>query len=107
MNPDGEVLEAIIRSLIRGVKSVSGQSETAMMKVSEENKQNNKEVSTTLVRDRFVDDLGKSMARMETLKALIAELDKLLQKVGFRAKDGLLVENHLLKKFVRKVMLLG
>ena len=86
LNPDGEVLEAVIRSLIWGVKSVSGQSETAMIKVSEENKQSNKEVSTTLVRDRFVDDLGKSMARMETLKALITELDKLLQSVGFSCK---------------------
>ena len=86
LNPDGEVLEAIIRSLIWGVKSVSGQTETVMMKVSEENKQSNKEVSTTLVRDRFVDDLGKSMARMEALKALIAELDKLLQSVGFSCK---------------------
>ena len=86
LNPDGEVLEAIICSLIWGVKSVSGQSETAMMKLSEENKLNNKEVSTTLVRDRFVDDLGKSKARMDALKALISELDEVLQSVGFSCK---------------------
>ena len=82
LDPKGEVMEAVIKTLIWGIKSVSGQSECAIMKLAEFIKTANPKLYDLLLNCRFCDDLGSSDVTVEALKQLTKEADHLFSQVG-------------------------
>ena len=60
LDPNGEVLEAVMLTLIYGVSSVSAQSELAMKDLADYIRSENPELATLLVLSRYVDDLQES-----------------------------------------------
>ena len=86
LDPSSEVQEAVIKTLIWGIKCVSAQSECAIIKLAEAIKDTNPRLADLLLNSRFVDDLGDSAKDIETLKKLIDEADKLFSSVGLACK---------------------
>ena len=86
LDPDGEIVEAVIKTLIWGVKSVSAQSECSIIKLAAFVKENQPNLYDLLVNCRFVDDLGKSDKSLDDLKKVTAEADELFSKVGLACK---------------------
>ena len=65
LDPDGEVLEAVMLTLIYGVSSVSAQSELAMQDLADYIRKENPELAALLVLSRYVDDLQESKSSQE------------------------------------------
>ena len=86
LDPNSEVVEAVIKTLIWGIKCVSAQSECAIIKLSEAIKDTNPRLADLLMKSRFVDDLGDSAKDKETLKKLIDDADELFSSVGLACK---------------------
>ena len=86
LDPNGELQEAVIQTLIWGIKSVSAQSECAIMKLAESIKDKFPMLAEFLTNSRFVDDLGDSAAELETLKKLTEQADKVFEEVGLACK---------------------
>ena len=60
LNPDGELTEALINSLIWGIKCVSAQNETSMVKLADKVKEENPALADFILNSRFADDQGHS-----------------------------------------------
>ena len=86
LDPKEPVQEAVIKTLIWGIKSVSAQSECAIIKLAEAVKDEFPLLADFLINSRFVDDLGHSEASKETVDKLIAEADNLFSQVGLACK---------------------
>ena len=86
LDPNNEVLEAIIKTLIWGVKCVSAQSEGSIIQLAEFVKQNSPKLYDFLLNCRFCDDLGNSAATVDDLKHLTKEADELFKQVGLECK---------------------
>ena len=86
LDPQADVLEAVIKTLIWGVKSVSAQSECAVIKLAQFVQEDNPELADFLVNCRFVDDLGCSAKDVPTLKKLTDAADELFEKVDLACK---------------------
>ena len=86
LDPKGEVLEAVITTLIYGVTSVSAQSELAMKDLADHIRAENPELATLLVLSRYVDDLLESKASQEEVLKLTKDADKLFDMVGLLCK---------------------
>ena len=105
LNPDGEVLECVIKTLIWGVKCVSAQSECSIIKFAEQIKNDFPLLADFLTNCRFVDDIGGSAVDLETLKGLTAEADKFSLCSVLVAKVGHFLVPILLQKLVKKIIL--
>ena len=86
LDPNEKVQEALIKTLIWGIKSVSAQSECAIIKLAEAVKEELPLLSDFLINSRFVDDLGHSEASKDTLEKLVNEADNLFSQVGLACK---------------------
>ena len=86
LNPDAETQEAIIKTLIWGIKSVSAQSECAIIKLAESVKDSNPRLADMLLNGRFVDDIGDSQADIYALKCTIDAANKVFSSVGLECK---------------------
>ena len=86
LDPKGEVIEALIRTLIWGIKCVSAQSECAICKVAESVKEDNPELYDLLVNCRFCDDLGSSDVSTDANKKKTNDADKCFSEVGLECK---------------------
>ena len=86
LDPNSPEIEAVIRTLIWGIKCVSGQSEGAMMKLADEIDDESPLLADLLRRSRFVDDLGHSESNEEVLRKLIDDADELFEQVGLACK---------------------
>jgi hypothetical protein len=86
LDPDAEAQEAIIKTLIWGIKSVSAQSECSLTKLADHVRENYPLLADFLTNSRFVDDLGDSAESLEILKKLIAEADMFFEQVGLACK---------------------
>ena len=82
LDPKGEVLEAVIKTLIWGIKSVSGQSECSILKLAEFIKDKNPRLYDLLLNCRFCDDLENCAASIEELKHLTSDADGVFSQVG-------------------------
>ena len=82
LDPDGEVLEAVIVTLIYGVKSVSAQTEFALAELAKLVKEENPELALFLILSRYVDDLQDSKASKEECVKLASAADELFTRVG-------------------------
>ena len=86
LDPDGEVLEAVIVTLIYGVKSVSAQTEFALAELAKLVKEENPELALFLILSRYVDDLQDSKASKEECVKLASAADELFTRVGVECK---------------------
>ena len=86
LNPDGVVKEAVIMTLIYGVKSVSAQTEFALLELSKMVEETNPELAHFLTKSRYVDDLQDSKKSAEDCVFLGESADNLFAKVGVHCK---------------------
>ena len=85
-DPDGELLECIIKTLIWGIKCVSAQSECSIIKLAEAIKEDFPLLAKFLMNGRFVDDLGSSAGTKETLETITKQADVFFDKLGLACK---------------------
>ena len=86
LDPEKPPIEAVIKTLIWGIKCVSAQSEAAVIKLAEFIQEENPRLAECLTSSRFVDDIGDSEDKMEVLKKMIEDADSLFEKVGLACK---------------------
>ena len=86
LDPEGKILEAIIICLIWGIKCVSAQSETSVIKIAEPFKETFPSLYKFLIDSRFCDDLGDSSSEKEKLKEITKAADDLFASVGLACK---------------------
>ena len=86
LDPNGEIIEAVITTLIYGVKSVSAQSEFALSELADYIRDENPELALFLVLSRYVDDLMDSKATKERCVKMAMAADDLFAKVGLKCK---------------------
>ena len=86
LDMENEPLEGVIKTLIWGVKSVSGQSEASIIQLAEFIKSEKPKLYDFLINCRFCDDLGNSAATVEELQLLTQDADELLGQVGLECK---------------------
>ena len=86
LDPNSEALEAVIVTLIWGIKCVSAQSEAAVGKLAEAIQDKNPRLAEMLKDSRFVDDLGDSAENIELIKSLCDDADELFAQVGLSCK---------------------
>ena len=86
LDPKGEVLEAVLTTLIYGVKSVSAQSEFALKQLADHIKDAKPELALFLIMSRYVDDLMDSKSTVEDCTKLAEAADELFATVGLKCK---------------------
>ena len=86
LDPDGEILEAVITTLMYGVKSVACQSEHAVDLLAELAKTENPVLAIFLILSRYVDDLQDSKSTTEECVNLAESADELFARVGLKCK---------------------
>ena len=86
LDPNSPPVEAVISTLIWGVKSVSAQSEKAVDKIAVSVKESNPRLAELMTDSRFVDDLGDSDTDLEKITKLIKDADETFGGVGLSCK---------------------
>ena len=86
LDPKAEVLEAVIKTLIWGVKSVSAQSECSIQKLAQFVLHEYPALADFLTNSRYVDDLGDSAETIENLKEITDKADELFEQVDLKCK---------------------
>ena len=86
LDPDGEVLEAVITTLIYGVKCVSAQSEYALEELASHVQETFPELAMFLVHSRYVDDLQDSKDTQVRCLQLARDADAVFSKIGLVCK---------------------
>ena len=81
-----ELIEAVITTLIFGVKSSSAQTEAAILKLANLVEKENVELADLLRNGRFVDDIADSQLTSQDCVKLINAADKLFQSFGLEIK---------------------
>ena len=82
----GEVLEAIIITLIYGVKSVSAQSEEAMLRLAKDIEDEFPALAKLLRIGRYVDDMGESKPTKQEIADLIRDAEIVFSRVKIICK---------------------
>ena len=83
---DGEVLEGIIVTLMYGIKSVSAQSEEAMLRLAKDFEKQFPALSKLLREGRYVDDMGESKSLKTEIEQLIKDAEQVFAEVGITCK---------------------
>ena len=86
LNPDAEVVEGVITTLIYGVKSVSAQSEDAIKQLAETVRPSKPRLADFLLYCLYVDDIGESKGTEEECKELATQADQVFAMVGLECK---------------------
>ena len=86
LDPNGQVLEAIITTLIYGVKCVSAQSEFALTELADHIKEQFPDLALFLVHSRYVDDLQDSKSTQEECIKISQDADFNFEKIGLTCK---------------------
>ena len=86
MDPDNPVVEAIIRSLIWGIKCIAGMSECSVHKLADAIRKEFPRVAALLKDSRFVDDCGDSAKNKEIIKTLTKNADEVFDRVSLKCK---------------------
>ena len=86
LDSSGKLLEGIICTLIYGVRSVSAQMEVLVSMIAEKIKIDHPKVAEFLIRSRYVDDFGKSIASKEEGRNIITVIDKILGEYQLKVK---------------------
>jgi hypothetical protein len=93
-----ETLQAVFVTLMHGVKSVSAQSEEAMIRLAKDFQAMYPDLAERLRTARYVDNMAASMAMMEELKQLVMDLELSSRSSTYHARVGHLSEKIHLKK---------
>ena len=80
LDPDGEILEAVLIKLAFGVQSVSAQSEEAVKRVARDLWADHPDVASLLIKGRYVDDIAKSTNSLEESMQLTSNTSRILQE---------------------------
>ena len=86
LDPDGEIFEGVITTLIYGVKSVAGQSECSLEQLADIVEEIDPELAELLRLCRYVDDIGDSKPKAEQCQDLARRADDLFARVGLECK---------------------
>lgn len=86
LDPKGEILEAVITTLIYGVSSVSAQTEFAMAELASYIQHDNPELALFLVLSRYVDDLQDSKSSLQSCLKLAQDADQVFALLGLQCK---------------------
>ena len=76
-----ETLQAVIVTLMYGVKSVSAQSEEAMIRLAKDFQAMYPALAELLLTGSYVDDMAASKATVEELKQLVRDAEVIFKKV--------------------------
>jgi hypothetical protein len=82
-----ETLQAVIVTLMYGVKSVSAQSEEAMIRLARDFQTLYPALADLLLTGRYVDDMAASMATMEELKQLVRDAEMVFREMNISCKE--------------------
>ena len=93
LNPEGDVLEAIFKTLIWGIKSISGQSECAVIKLAKAIKDEFPDIADLLINSRFVDDIGDSEDKIDKINKKIDDANYNFSRVGLKCKGWSVTES--------------
>ena len=86
LDPDSPMVEAVISTLIWGVKCVSAQSEAAVDKIALSVMNTNPRLAELLRDSRFVDDIADSECKKEEIVKLIEDANQIFESVGLSCK---------------------
>lgn len=86
LDPNGKLMEAVIKTLIYGVKCVAAQSEFALEELANSIEDAFPEIALLLRLCRYVDDIGDSKTSLEDCKKITEEADEVLGSVGLNVK---------------------
>ena len=86
LDPKGEILEAVITTLIYGVRSVAAQTEFAVSELAKLVESENPELALFLILSRYVDDLQDSKSTSDECNNLAKAADELFARVGLVCK---------------------
>ena len=86
LDPKGEVLEAVMTTLIYGVKCVSAQSEFALEELAKQIEEEFPELASFLVNSRYVDDLQDSRSTQDKCFTLAKNADTVFERIGLKCK---------------------
>ena len=87
LDPKAQPVEAVFKALIFGLKSASAQSECSKVKLADLNKETYPQVATLLTEGTYVDDMGESKSKAETVDKLIYESDIVFSQVNLKCKE--------------------
>ena len=82
LNPNNEVLDAVITTLIYGVSSVSGQTEEGCKQIAVNGQERKPEASETIRKSRYVDNLLNSFRNNLIASGVTKDVDDLFAEVG-------------------------
>ena len=86
MDPKKDIVEAVITTLIFGVKSSAAQTEAAVLKLADLIEDENPILADTLRNGRFVDDLADSHMSVDECMKTMESANELFQKFGLECK---------------------
>ena len=86
LDPKKDIVEAVITTLIFGVKSSAAQTEVAVLKLADLIEEENPVLADTLRNGRFVDDLADSHMSVEECKKTMESANELFQNFGLECK---------------------
>ena len=86
LDPDAPVLQAVVTTLIYGVKSVAGQTEYTFKEIADHTKEEKPKVAKLLTVGRYVDNLLDSVSSKVEAKALAEDTVEVLDKLSLPTK---------------------
>ena len=86
LDPNGETIEGVIKTLIYGVRSVSSQTETLIRRISETIVEKHPLVALFLANSRYVDDLAKGVENKDMGKYIMSTVDEVLGSYHMKVK---------------------
>ena len=92
LDTESEPLEAVLKALIFGMKSASGQSECAKYKLANHCQEEKPDVST-LLKESYVDDMGESKQKKEQIDKLTEDADGVFSDDSNK-EDNNVIENN-------------
>ena len=82
LDSNSEPVEAIMKTLILGIKSAYAQSETAIIKLANYVREKQPLFADFLTNSRFVDDLGDGAKNLHILQKVVSEAEELFSQVN-------------------------
>ena len=86
LDPDSDIEELVLVTLIFGVRAVSALSERAVLMLADCISKSHPRLAELLQKSRFVDDIADSLSKMDAIEKLIESADEVFDSVGLQCK---------------------
>ena len=86
LDPNGEVIDAVITTLIYGVSSVSCQTEVTCVKIADNCRESKPEAAACIEGGRYVDNILDSFSSKEAAKSVTADVDAVFGDLGLATR---------------------